>query len=261
MPAVGRYRVGSLASGGVVEHFEARRTSFGARAAAYDRVRPGYPDAAIRWVIGTGSSVVIDLGTGTGRLGGRCRALGATSMGIEPDPGMTAIAVTALPEGTVRAKAEHVPVEDGRVDAVVAGQAWHWFDHAATVVECGRILRPGGRLGVFRNVRDESEPWVAAFGDIIGGEDRTGSDSFMAHALRFGDPFEGEAQKDFPHRHRLAAADLVQLAATHSYVSTRPDAQDVLAQVHELVCHHPSLAGRDEVDVPYVCRVTRAVRR
>ena len=245
----------------MVDQFEARRTSFGARAAAYDRVRPGYPDAGVRWVIGTGSPVVVDLGTGTGRLGVRCRALGASPIGIEPDPDMAAIAAPALPGGTVRAKAEHVPLADGRADAVVAGQAWHWFDHAATVAECGRILRPGGRLGVFRNVRDEREPWVAAFGDIIGGEDRTRSGSFMAHELQFGDPFLGGDQQDFAHRHRLAASELVALAATHSYVSTRSDAADVLAEVDELVRSHPGLVGRDAVDVPYVCRVTRAVRR
>jgi SAM-dependent methyltransferase len=34
------------------------------------------------------------------------------------------------------------------VDAIVAGQAWHWFDSWAAVVEAERVLRPGGGVGL-----------------------------------------------------------------------------------------------------------------
>jgi ubiquinone/menaquinone biosynthesis C-methylase UbiE len=40
------------------------------------------------------------------------------------------------PRGRVLAGfAEDVPLEDGSVDAVVVGQAWHWFDEAKAVEE------------------------------------------------------------------------------------------------------------------------------
>ena len=53
---------------------EARRTSFGAGAAAYDAVRPPWPEATVTWLLGepAGPARVLDLGAGTG-LGTRTR--------------------------------------------------------------------------------------------------------------------------------------------------------------------------------------------
>ena len=42
--------------------------SFGPVAEAYDRARPSYPEEAVRWLVGSDSSMVLELGAGTGKL-------------------------------------------------------------------------------------------------------------------------------------------------------------------------------------------------
>ena len=54
-----------------------------------------------------------------------------------------------------------VPVAAGTMDAVVAAQAFHWFDPVAALAEIARVLRPGGWLALIWNERDESDPMVA----------------------------------------------------------------------------------------------------
>lgn len=245
----------------MVSDFDARRTSFGSRADDYDRVRPAYPDEAIRSVIGGAGATVVDLGAGTGRLVRRCTDLGALGIGVEPDPGMAAVAARGVPGRVVRASAEHVPLADGSVDAIVVGQAWHWFDPVEAVIECGRLLRAGGRIGVFRNLRDESEPWVAALGEIIGGEDRTHASSALTEEIELGGPFTDQGSRGFAHRQSMTPADLMTLVSTHSYVTTRPDAGVLHREVEDLVRSHPDLVGRDRIEMPYLCRLTRATRR
>src|SRR5579863_10707560 len=105
-------------------------SSFGAAAAAYAEHRPDYAQAAVRWALepATGPRV-LDLGAGTGKLTATLVALGADVIAVEPDPAMLAELRRALPD--VRAlpgRARSVPLPDASVDAVLAGNAMHWFD-------------------------------------------------------------------------------------------------------------------------------------
>ncbi|HWM59056.1 MAG TPA: class I SAM-dependent methyltransferase [Pseudonocardia sp.] len=52
-----------------------------------------------------------------------------------------------LPSVDARAgSAEAIPLPDASVDAVLIGQAWHWFDLDRALPELARVLRPGGVL-------------------------------------------------------------------------------------------------------------------
>ena len=62
---------------------------------------------------------------------------------------------------------ERLPLDDASVDAVTFGQAWHWVDPAAASPEVARVLRPGGVLGLFWNLRDESVDWVHELSGIM----------------------------------------------------------------------------------------------
>ena len=61
-------------------------------------------------------------------------------------------------------------------------------------------------------------------------------------------------------KHRLSRDELIDLAASRSYVITMPDEQraEVLAQVRHLASTHPALAGSDELVLPYVTECYRA---
>ena len=50
--------------------------SFAGVADAYERARPGYPDDAVRWLVGEETLEVVDLGAGTGKLTRSLVALG-----------------------------------------------------------------------------------------------------------------------------------------------------------------------------------------
>jgi hypothetical protein len=61
----------------------------------------------------------------------------------------------------------------------------------------------------------------------------------------------------FDFRQWLTPDPLVQLAASRSYVSSLPDAarERVLADIRELVRTHTDLAGREQIDFPYLTDV------
>ena len=132
-------------------------SSFGTAAAAYAEHRPDYAEAAVRWALQlpggdpagsprTGPPRrVLDLAAGTGKLTAALAGLGAEVTAVEPDAAMLAELRHGLP--SVRALpgcAEEIPLPDGSVDAVLAGQAMHWFDLDRAVPEIARVLAPGG---------------------------------------------------------------------------------------------------------------------
>src|SRR5438309_10845552 len=129
-------------------------SSFGAAAGAYAEHRPDYAPAAVRWALEPAPGPrVLDLGAGTGKLTATLVALGADVIAVEPDPAMLSELRRALP--AVRAlpgSAEAIPLPDACVDAVLAGNAMHWFDMAVAGPEIARVLAPGGILASLWNV-------------------------------------------------------------------------------------------------------------
>ncbi|RII85769.1 class I SAM-dependent methyltransferase, partial [Clavibacter californiensis] len=89
-------------------------SSFGALADQYDRVRPGYPDEAVDWMLPAGSRRVVDLGAGTGKLTRILAARGLAVTAVEPDAAMRRVLAASSPDVDVRAgSGEAIPVGDG----------------------------------------------------------------------------------------------------------------------------------------------------
>jgi SAM-dependent methyltransferase len=144
-----------------VQEVDPRRArTFGARAEEYERWRPSYPPEAVAWLVPPGAARVADVGAGTGKLTGPLLALGLEVVAVEPDPAMLAVLRREHPAAVpYLAGAEALPIPDASVDAVLAGQAWHWFPHERAVAEVRRVLRPDGWLGLVWNGPDPRDVW------------------------------------------------------------------------------------------------------
>ena len=240
---------------------EAAARGFAEAAEAYERGRPGYPPAAVEHLcdvagIGPGRAV-LDLAAGTGKLTRLLVASGAEVVAVEPVEGMRAALARALPEvPSLAGTAEDVPLPAASMDAVVAGSAFHWFRGDEALAEIHRVLRPGGRLGLLWNVRDESVPWVAELSAIMEPH-RGGAPGYSSGAWRQAFErttlFSALLRAEFRHVHRLEPEAVVARVASVSFVAAlaESDRARVLAGVRALLAHDPATRGREVVDLPY----------
>lgn len=234
---------------------------FSSQADTYARGRPDYPEEISTWLRDTlrlsAGKTVVDLGAGTGKFTRLLLPTGAAALAVEPVAQMRMQLSNGLPgvqaiEGT----AESMPLPDASVDAVVCAQAFHWFANTAAMREIRRVLRPGGRLGLIWNVRDESVGWVAKLTEIM--------KPFEGDAPRFhrGDwrkvfPAEGFGQlilTSLPYTHAGSAEQVIvdRVMSVSFIASLQPAQQDaVRAQLHEVIAQDPALAGQATVTFPY----------
>jgi SAM-dependent methyltransferase len=235
--------------------FEERRLSFGAEARSYADHRPGYPDAAIDWVMGGAEGAVrtvADVGAGAGALTDSLRRRGLDVAAFDADAAMLAELERRVPGvPTTVSPAESLPLEDDSVDAVLVAQAWHWFDKPAAAAEFVRVVRPGGVIGLLWNVRDSRVPWMGELSELIDGEDSMRASRSAARA-EIEAVHNGVESHEFPHVDPRTVEALVGLLSTFSYVRLRPDRDTVYDAVRQLLATHPDTAGRESVDVPYV---------
>jgi|tagenome__1003787_1003787.scaffolds.fasta_scaffold20976928_2 SAM-dependent methyltransferase len=235
----------------------ARARSFGSVAAEYAAQRPGYPADAVAFLTGTFPRRVLDLGAGTGLLTDVLVSAGHDVVAVDPSPEMLRELSLRLPN--VRAAvgtAEAIPVDDASVDAVVAGQAAHWFDPAPAAREICRVLRPGGALGLVWNTRDERVAWVAALGELIADEAR-GHEADEGVVHRLAEELNAEVELvESAIVQRVTPGDVVGGIATRSYVAVMDDVRRAafLAEVGDLLANHPDTRGRQVLELPYVTR-------
>ena len=249
-----------------------RARAFDAAAGAYERARPDYPEAAVRafrTALGIGpDSVVLDLAAGTGKLTRSLRAAGPIRLlAVEPSEGMRREFLAAVPDVPILdGTAERIPIADGRVDAVVVGQAFHWFGPEAPA-EIARVLRPGGGLAVFWNVRDETVPWVERFGALVydggRGRDISHRDGAWRTRIEASGAFGPLGSATFRWRQPLVPEDLVVRALSTSYVAALDaDGQRRVTEgVRALLRDTPELSGRTTIELPYVSELHWAFRR
>ena len=145
---------------------------FDRAAAAYERGRAGYPLPAIEAILADSRAApgrtLLELGAGTGKLTSALTGSGARVIALEPVAGMRELlAQTAPAAEPLDAVAEHIPLPGASVDAVIAAQAFHWFDPVAATAEVARVLAPGGLVALIWNRRDERVAWVAELSRIL----------------------------------------------------------------------------------------------
>ncbi|KAF4407999.1 class I SAM-dependent methyltransferase [Streptomyces lycii] len=248
-------------------------SSFGAAAAAYAEHRPDYAQAAVRWALEPAPGPrVLDLGAGTGKLTATLVATGSDVTAVEPDPAMLTELCCALPAvRALQGSAEAIPLPDASVDAVLAGNAMHWFDMAVAGAEIARVLTPGGILAGLWNVMDDRVEWVAELARVsgsaaVGPRDTPAgwrAETAGMHlpktggAARFGSP----EQAEFPHGQRRTAGSLVATLATRAGVLVMPEQerQHTLGRIRAFLASRPETAD-GEFTLPMLTAVLR-VRR
>jgi SAM-dependent methyltransferase len=224
---------------------------FETAAERYERGRPDYPREAIEWFVhalglSAGSGAVIaDVGAGTGKLTRPLLERGLAVIAVEPVDGMRGTLARTAPGADVRAgQAEALPLEDGSVDAVVAGQAFHWFANAAALAEFARVLRPEGRLGLIWNRRDLDQPLQAELGRLLApyrkGTPEHASDAWRA-AFTDAAPFRLAAERRVEHSQRLDPDGFADRVLSISFVAAlpAPEQRIVEARVRELAAGAP----------------------
>jgi SAM-dependent methyltransferase len=232
--------------------------SFALVADAYERGRPGYPDEAVRWLVGDEPRDVVDLGAGTGKLTRSLVALGHRVTAIEPLPEMLEVLVEAAPGAfDLLGSAEVIPLPDASADVVASAQAFHWFDHEVALPEIARVLRPEGRLAVVWNTRDDREPWVADLSKAIGAESVSRGDA--EEPIDASGLFGPVERATFSWTQRLDAPMLRDLVLSRSYVAIKPreEQERILSGVDRLFAEH---AKEGAIELPYATECYRATK-
>ena len=215
---------------------------------------------------------MLDLGAGTGKLTATLVALGAEVIAVEPDPAMLTELRHGLPE--VRAlggRAEALPLADASVDAVLAGNALHWFDMEVAGPEIARVLVPGGILAGLWNVMDDRVDWVAELERVsgpvaIGPRDtfrrwRAATADAYLPATGFITHFGGPEQAEFPHGQIRTADSLVATIATRAGILVMPaeEREVVLDRIRAFLAIRPE-TSYGEFMLPMLTGVLRLRR-
>jgi ubiquinone/menaquinone biosynthesis C-methylase UbiE/DNA-binding transcriptional ArsR family regulator len=138
---------------------EAAQAYFKAHAGEWDKIRTlhiaeSQVEAAMDEALGQGPfDLLVDLGTGTGRILELFGARASRALGFDLNHAMLAYARMKLERaGLSHAQVRHgdlynVPLPDGAADAIVLHQVLHFLDDpSAAIAEAARLLKPGGKL-------------------------------------------------------------------------------------------------------------------
>lgn len=149
---------------------------FSSRVENYVKYRPRYPQAIIATLqeecqlIPT--SVIVDIGSGTGFLTELFLYNGNPVFAVEPNQEMRSAGEQLLQKYTsfhsIAGRAEDITLPQASIDFVVAGQAFHWFDRPKARNEFRRILKPTAWVILVWNERQpQSTPFMTSYEQLL----------------------------------------------------------------------------------------------
>src|SRR4051794_29397386 len=131
------------------------------RVASYVKARPGYPPEVLdvlRKHCGlANTSIVADIGSGTGILARMLCEHAQSVYGVEPNEAMRKASLEFLTGHTnfiaVDGAAENTNLLATSIDLITVAQAFHWFDQQEARHEFMRVLKPNGFAALIWNDR------------------------------------------------------------------------------------------------------------
>lgn len=149
---------------------------FSNRVEDYIKHRPGYPveilDLLKKDYGLTSSSVIADVGSGTGISTELFLKNGNPVIGVEPNKEMREAAERLLKEypkfRSISATAEATTLDSNSIDFIISGQAFHWFKRDPARKEFIRILKPQGWVVLIWNDRKtDTTPFLKGYEDLL----------------------------------------------------------------------------------------------
>ena len=127
--------------------------------------RPGYAAELIDCLYNkygvSKSSIIADIGSGTGKFAKHLLDRGSHVYCVEPNDDMRRVAEEELSTyhgfHSINSDAETTTLDDNTVDFITSAQAFHWFDVLKFHNECKRILKANGKVFLNWNVRNMDE--------------------------------------------------------------------------------------------------------
>lgn len=132
-----------------------------AHASIYRKFRPTYPQKILELVStyikkSSGSfDLAVDVACGSGQSTFYLQDTFKKCIGVDISQAQIEQARAAAKERTaenvsfLEGSADHLPMEESSVDAVMIAQAWHWLEPSGFYKECWRVLKLGGCVAVY----------------------------------------------------------------------------------------------------------------
>jgi SAM-dependent methyltransferase len=237
-------------------------TGFSTAADAYERGRPPYPRAAVELLVHelalSPAGTILDLAAGTGKLTRQLLPFAERVVAVDPSERMLDVLRSQLPSVSASAgTADAIPLPGGSVDAVVVGEAFHWFGNAAACREIARVLKPRGGLALLWNrsiPAASGSSWQAAV-EALSAPYREAAGPFPAErwqdAVAQSGRFDPLASAEVEHLDRTDADGVVALVASWSWIANLPDDERaaLLARVRDVVAGEAELAIRYRTEI------------
>jgi SAM-dependent methyltransferase len=181
---------------------------------------------------------------------------------VEPLPGMRRVLEDRVPDAeSLEGSAHAIPLPDDAVDAVVVGEALHWFHDLEALREIRRVLRPHGGFAPLWTVHDrppDAPEWLRGVGAVMEPllaarhPDASYRGPWRSRVDGSG-LFRPLRQVEERQVQRLSPSEVVDLQRSTSKVARlRPEEQDrVLDPLRDLLATHPETRGRTVLELPY----------